>query len=113
MDISSVSTFDFSDQDMRQHFLMLNGMAHQTYYLVLLDLGYNPSNYPVLDLSDTEIGHKDWLQIHALTHQQENDLLNLGNPDLTDCDFNDANDFASWLQLHQDAHIAIDQALGV
>ena len=31
MDISAVSTFDFNDAHLRQEFMMLNGLAHNTY----------------------------------------------------------------------------------
>ena len=113
MDISAVSTFDFNDAHLRQEFMMLNGLAHNTYYLALLGQGFSPSEYPIFDLDESEQGRQDWLQIHALMHRQSADLLNLSIVDLSDVDLNNADDFASWLQLHQDAHIELDIALGV
>ena len=113
MDVSSVSTFDFHDEPMREHFLMLNGLAHRTYFQALIALGFEPNDYPIFDLDSSKVGHEDWQNIHGLMHAQASDLLDLELPDLTDVDFNNANDFMSWLQLHQDAHIALDVALGV
>lgn len=113
-DISIASDFSWNDRTARAQFLAVNGLSHQTIFQQFALNGQQTSLYPILDIEESERGHADWLANHYLMHQEAGDILGLDDlPSLADVNFYDPNDFNSWLQLHLQHHILIDQALGI
>ncbi len=68
-------------------------------------------SYYVLDPIPTGPDAKTWLRTHQDIHNQMNAVLGLAGNDLSEVDFNDPDQVASWIWLHAQEHVAASDKL--
>jgi len=55
----------------------------------------------------------NWLQLHQDLHTQVNRVLNIAGNDLSDVDFKNPEQLASWIFLHAQEHLQVANKLGI
>lgn len=111
MNISPWSDTPFDDPDAFADFLMVHGLSHDRIAQVMYA---NSDNYTVYPLYDSPHDNHDWALTHYSEHQSIFELLDLtGLPDLASVNFDDEEEFETWMQLHQQVHERINTELGI
>lgn len=112
MNMDSLSTVEYGNDDALQEFLFENAMQHKLFQQVFMD---NDISVPVYPLMDAEIKNlDDWLLAHQVEHQFFASQLGLNNPfNMLDVDFNNESDFYDWVASHLYIHQQIVASLGL
>lgn len=112
MNMDSLSTVEYGNDDALQEFLFENAMQHKLFQQVFMD---NDISVPVYPLMDAEIKNlDDWLLAHQVEHQFFASELGLNNPfNMLDVDFNNESDFYDWVASHLYIHQQIVASLGL
>lgn len=66
----------------------------------------------VLDPFDRD-NVENWTYLHALMHQQMNEVLGIAGYNLNEVDWDDRESLASWWTQHADEHYRASRALGL
>ena len=112
MNFASLSSVVFNDNDSLNDFLLENGLQHQNFNNVLIDQGYQPPSYPLIDVDRDNFD--DWLLTHQNEHLYYSSVLGLANSfNMLDADFRKEDDFYEWLAQHYLVHEQIAAALGI
>ena len=107
-DITPFSEFSFSNVEAREDFLLANSMIHDNYNTILTSNGVAASSYPIRDIGEQPDEIKDWLRTHDLMHGYLGEVVDVRQPNLTDVQVHDDEQFYNWLKLHRDAHKSLD-----
>jgi hypothetical protein len=103
----------FSDERGLAHFSFANADLHNRQNAAI-QKKYNRSlPYYILDPFPVGTARINWLQTHAQLHSFTNTLLGIASNDLSDLDFNDPRQVASWVWLHAQEHLQASNKLGV
>ena len=112
MNMESLSSVEFGDQDGLKVMMFENQMQHQLFFNILADRGVISAFFPLGDAEFTDLD--DWLLMHWNQHFSLADLLGLESPfQLIDTDWNQEDDFNDWVQQHLLIHQNIASTLGV
>ena len=112
MNMDSLSTVEFGNNESLGQFLFENGLQHKLFQETFMDAGISVPIYPLIDAETDNID--DWLLAHQVEHQFYAQHLNLNNPfNMLDVDFNNESDFYDWLATHLYVHQQIVAALGI
>lgn len=112
MNMESLSTVEYGNNDSLQEFLFENGLQHKLFQETFMDSGISVPVYPLIDAVISNLD--DWLLAHQVEHQSFAGLLGLNNPfNLLDVSFDKEEDFYDWVASHLYIHEQIVAALGV
>jgi len=112
MNMDTLSTVEYGNDDSLQEFLFENGLQHKLFQEVFMDGGVTVPIYPLIDAETDNLD--DWLLAHQVEHQAFSSLLDLNNPfNMLDVDFNNESDFYDWLASHLYIHQQIASSLGL
>jgi len=112
MNMDTLSTVEFGDNESLGGFLFENGLQHKVFQETFMDKGISVPVFPVSD-ADTD-NLDDWLMAHQVEHQSFASLLGLNNPfNMLDVNFNDESDFNDWIASHLYIHEQIAAELGL
>ena len=112
MNMDTLSSFEYGNNDSLQEFLFENGLQHKLFQEVFMDGGVTVPIYPLIDAETDNLD--DWLLAHQVEHQAFSSLLDLNNPfNMLDVDFNNESDFYDWLASHLYIHQQIASSLGL
>jgi hypothetical protein len=112
MDMETLSTIEYGNDDALQSFMFENGLQHNLFQQVFMDAGVSSPVYPLMDVDIKNID--DWLLAHQVEHQFFAGQLGLNNPfNLLDVDFSNESDFYDWVASHLYFHQQIAASLGL
>jgi len=112
VNMDTLSTVEYGNDDSLQEFLFENGLQHKLFQEVFMDGGVTVPIYPLIDAETNNLD--DWLLAHQVEHQAFSSLLDLNNPfNMLDVDFNNESDFYDWLASHLYIHQQIASSLGL
>jgi hypothetical protein len=112
MNMDTLSTVEFGNNDSLGEFLFENGMQHKLFQETFMDKGVSVPVFPITD-ADTD-NLDDWLLAHQVEHQSFASLLELNNPfNMLDVDFSNESDFNDWIASHLYIHEQIAASLGL
>jgi len=112
MNMDTLSSVEYGNDDSLQEFLFENGLQHKLFQEVFMDGGVTVPIYPLIDAKTDNLD--DWLLAHQVEHQAFSSLLDLNNPfNMLDVDFNNESDFYDWLASHLYIHQQIASSLGL
>ena len=112
MNMDTLSSVEYGNDDSLQEFLFENGLQHKLFQEVFMDGGVTVPIYPLIDAETDNLD--DWLLAHQVEHQAFSSLLDLNNPfNMLDVDFNNESDFYDWLASHLYIHQQIASSLGL
>ena len=112
MNMDTLSTVEFGDNDSLGEFLFENGLQHKLFQETFMDAGISVPIYPLIDAQTDNLD--DWLLAHQVEHQAFASLLGLNNPfNMLDVDFNNESDFYDWIASHLYIHEQISASLGL
>ena len=112
MNMDTLSSVEYGNDDSLQEFLFENGLQHKLFQEVFMDGGVTVPIYPLIDAETNNLD--DWLLAHQVEHQAFSSLLDLNNPfNMLDVDFNNESDFYDWLASHLYIHQQIASSLGL
>jgi len=77
---------------------------------ILAVTGIRPPDY-ILDPINP--GDPSWLYLHQAIHAAQNSVLGIAGNDLSDVDFNNPAQLASWIYLHANEHLQSSQKTGI
>lgn len=100
-DQAGMSQFSFANND--QHTQIIEAIARRfNVALPTYILDPIPANAP-----------SNWLYTHQAVHNDMNGVLGIAGNDLSDVDFTDPQQVASWVWLHAQEHYQAAQILGI
>ena len=102
----------FTDERGMGQFSFANADLHRRQNTALRGLGAAPIDY-VLDPIPPGENAEAWLQTHQQAHTQVNTLLGIVGNDLSDVDFKNPDQVASWVWLHAQEHRQATAKLGI
>lgn len=112
MNMDTLSTVEFGNNDSLGEFLFENGLQHKLFQETFMDAGISVPIYPLIDAETGNLD--DWLLAHQVEHQAFAGFLDLNNPfNMLDVDFNNESDFYDWIATHLYIHQQIVAALGI
>lgn len=112
MNFAALSDVKFGDQEGMKYFLLENGLQHQLFRSNLLRQGVVPPSYPLIDVDFEQLD--DWHLAHTNEHLFYAAHFGLSNPfAMLDVDWNNQDDFYTWLADHEFAHEEIAVELGL
>ena len=112
MNMDSLSTVEFGNNESLGQFLFENGLQHKLFQETFMDAGISVPIYPLIDAETDNID--DWLLAHQVEHQAFSSLLGLQNPfNMLDVDFQKEFDFYDWIGTHYTIHTQIAASLGL
>ena len=112
MNMDSLSTVEFGNNESLGQFLFENGLQHKLFQETFMDAGISVPIYPLIDAETDNID--DWLLAHQVEHQAFAGFLDLNNPfNMLDVDFNNESDFYDWLATHLYVHQQIATGLNI
>lgn len=134
MNIDLYGLFDFGDEDGVKQFALAHRFTHEAEAAAIYQqFGNNINTYsigsndivePWIAVMRGDIGHmpeelSEWLELHNENHQDMLQILlggavsTVSSTDLSQVDFADPDQLFIWLTLHQQIHLAEQQALGL
>jgi len=104
----------FQDQVGMSQFAFANADLHDRQNAAILQRYSVSLPAYVLDpISLENTGLENWLQIHQDIHTRTNSILGIAGNDLSDVDFRNPNQVASWIWLHAQEHVQASNKLGL
>lgn len=101
----------FKDAEGLNQFSFANADLHVRINEAIIDRGGPSLPFYVLDPIATGPAAANWLRTHQDIHNQMNAVLGLAGNDLSEVDFNDPDQVASWIWLHAQEHVAASDKL--
>jgi len=111
MSLPLIYTQPESDDDWRAWSWNHAGNHYDILQSVFVSKGQNLTQYILDPLDKNNLG--TWLYQHQIMHNQVNQLLGTQGYDLLSLNWQDPDQFATWLQLNGSEHQRISAALGV
>jgi len=112
MNMETLSTVEYGNDESLGEFLFENGLQHKLFQEIFMDNGISVPIYPIIDAQTDNLD--DWLLAHQVEHQAFAGLLELNNPfNMLDVDFNNESDFYDWIASHLYIHQQIVASLGI
>ena len=103
---------DIVDDQSLQHFSFINADQH-TQIIDAIARKYNVA-LPVYILDPISTNNPaNWLYTHQAAHNDMNAILGIAGNDLTDVDFKNKEQVASWVWLHAQEHYQASNKLGI
>jgi hypothetical protein len=112
MNMSTLSSVEYGNDESLGEFLFENGLQHKLFQETFMDAGITVPIYPIIDAQTSNLD--DWLLAHQVEHQAFAGLLGLNNPfNMLDVDFDNESDFYDWIASHLYIHEQIAAALNL
>ena len=112
MNMDTLSTVEFGNNESLGEFLIENGLQHKLFQETFMDAGISVPIYPLIDAETDQLD--DWLLAHQVEHQAFAGFLDLNNPfNMLDVDWNVEDDFYDWVASHYYIHEQIAAALSI
>jgi len=112
MNMSTLSSVEYGNDESLGEFLFENGLQHKLFQETFMDAGISVPIYPITDAQTSNLD--DWLLAHQVEHQAFAGLLGLNNPfNMLDVDFDNESDFYDWIASHLYIHEQIAAALNL
>jgi len=102
----------FTDAQGLHQFAFANADQHRLQTARLREYGVDLTDY-ILDPIPQGEDLETWLQVHQQAHLQVNTVLGIAGNDLSDVDFKNPDQVASWVWLHAQEHRQAAEKLGI
>jgi hypothetical protein len=98
-----INAFSFANQDSHQKIAAA----------ILKKFDKTVPLYPLDPIPPTQEGLLDWGLNHQAAHSAQNDILNIQGQDISEVNFENEEQLASWIQEHFVEHYLAETQLGV
>jgi hypothetical protein len=103
----------FNDQRGLDQFAFANADLHVRQNAAIAARGGPNLSAYILDPIVLGKNLETWLSVHQETHNQVNQVLGIRGNDLSDVDFSNPQQLASWIWLHAQEHVQASDRLGL